>query len=86
LTTNFNLTDAPRQDQLRAWIFLYGPSFSAMAREMGITPKAVIDLCKAETAPPPRVEQLKALGLPENLLPEGRYTPPGPSGKRERAS
>lgn len=82
LKSNFTFSDLPRQEQLRAWIFLYGPSFSEIARQIGVTPKSAIALCKAETAPPYRVEQLKSLGLPEDLLPEPKYIVPGPKPKR----
>ena len=81
-TSNFTLTFSTRQQALRAHLAVYGPKYTELAREMDISVRTVTELCQRETASPFRVEQMKELGIPEELLPIPVYSKPGPKPNR----
>jgi hypothetical protein len=71
------LPEPSKLDKLRGWLSTYRLTYGDLAGAMGITTSAVGYLLTSQTARPERVEQLRDLGLPEDLLPVARYTAPG---------
>ncbi len=76
--SNFTLTFSTRQQALRAHLAVYGPKYTELAKKLDIAIRTATDLCQRETASPHRVEQMKELGIPEELLPLPMHPKPGP--------
>lgn len=77
LPSNFTLIFPTRQQALRAHLAVYGPKYTELAKELDISVRTATELCQRETAAPLRVEQMKELGIPEELLPTPVYVKPG---------
>jgi transcriptional regulator with XRE-family HTH domain len=58
-----------RQATLQAWLAYHGIAKKDLARELDVHPSMITRIIKGERAPRQRLEQLKALGIPEELLP-----------------
>lgn len=64
-----NLTHLSRQERLRIWMQRKGITFTALARELDVTPNAVSKLCHQSTMPTRRHAALLDLGVSVELLP-----------------
>ncbi len=84
-TSNFTRTALSRQARLRGWLMDQGLTLSEVSRRMGISIRGASLLCRAETVPIHRREQLRALGIPDELLPEGHVVRFGPKPKDDGA-
>ena len=69
---NFNLSSLTRQQRFEMWKSLSKKTYCGLAKKMGVSHVAVRNFCLSESAPPERVEQLRLLGVPQDLLPTPR--------------
>lgn len=76
------LSEPSRQDKLKGWLTSHRLTYADIGNKVGMVASSVFLMLRKETARPERVEQLKALGIPEELLPVPKYIPPGPKPKR----
>ena len=91
LTPNSTLSGRERQESLKQWFMDEFGSLSAAASRMGISGKALKELCFKERVPTYRFNQFIDLGAPAGLLPDHGYNKPGPkaapdSGEAEASS
>lgn len=82
---NLILPEPTRVDKLKGWLYTRRLTYEGIGQTLGLTSASVLKIVNSETARPERVEQLKSLGIPEELLPEPRYIPPGPKPKRQNS-
>ena len=78
LTSNLIFTNVSRQDKLKIWLDLSGISYAKLAEIMMVESSVARRLCKGDSVSPYRWSQLQAVGIPEELLPESKFIPPGP--------
>lgn len=80
MNTTPNLTDTQyrRQALLYLWLRENRVSLASLARQIGVSQVSVSKWVQAESIPTKRLEQLKQLGIPEELLPKGVDIPTGP--------
>ena len=71
------LTEPTRIDNLKAWFAVRRVTQAELARMMGMSELHLNKLINRDYATPQRVEQLRTLGVPEDLLPEARERRPG---------
>lgn len=74
-----------RQARLNAWIAQHGLRKCDLARALGVSPAMISEIISGRSAPRGRIEQLVALGVPEDLLPEPNDVRPGRKGAAEAA-
>jgi transcriptional regulator with XRE-family HTH domain len=72
-----NQNTPSRQDKCKAWLVERGITLTQLAREMGVSSMMISHIIAGRKAPKARIEQLKKLGIPAELLPE-----PGEPKKR----
>ncbi len=80
------LTEPSKKDKLKGWMVSHGLTYAKLGAGLDMAQSAVFALLHSDTARPERVEQLKALGVPAEFLPEPKYTPPGPKPRRAAAN
>ncbi len=73
-----NLTPLSRQEALRVWMARNNLTFTEMGRRMDVTANNVSKQCDQDTMPVHRHEQLREMGVPEELLPVALDLKPGP--------
>ena len=78
LTANLIFTNVSRQDKLKIWLDLSGISYAKLAEMLVVEPSVARRLCKGDSVSPYRWSQLLSVGIPEELLPESKFIPPGP--------
>lgn len=88
MNTTPNLTDTQysRQALLYLWLRENRISLASLARRIGVSQVSVGKWVQAESIPIKRLEQLKEIGIPEALLPEGVDIPTGPKPGWKRLS
>ena len=79
---NPNIPPRSRQDDLKAWLAEQGLSLPELGRRLGVSAQGVFYMLKSNTIHPYRHDQLKGLGIPEELLPEPALPRFGPRGPR----
>lgn len=79
------LKQPSRQARLNAWIAQNGLRKCDLARALGVSPAMISEIISGRSAPRGRIEQLVALGVPEDLLPEPSDARPGRRGSAEAA-
>jgi len=72
--------DTDRADELRAYLAKNRLSKKELAKQLGVHPSMISRIISGERAPAGRLDQLAALGIPRELLPE----PNGPPGRPRR--
>jgi len=72
--------DTDRAADLRAYLAKNSLSKKELAKKVGVHPSMISRIISGERAPAGRLEQLVALGIPRELLPE----PNGPPGRPRR--
>lgn len=72
-----DLNNPNRQDSLQAWLAYYRIAKKDLAQKIGVSQSMISKIIRGERAPAARLEQLVALGVPRELLPE----PSGPPGR-----
>lgn len=70
-----------RQTSLKAWLVYHGVPMHKLASAIGVHPSMVSRIIRGERAPAKRIQQLIALGIPEELLPAPSPPPGRPPGK-----
>jgi len=73
-----------RQELLALYLKRKRLSYARLGKLLGITGQSVFRLCRNDTAPTRRVEQLLEAGIPAELLPAPLDIPPGPKPRAER--
>lgn len=66
------LTEPTRIDKLKAWFIMRRITQGQLAKILGMSQFRTCKLLNRDHASPQRVEQLRTLGVPEDLLPETR--------------
>ena len=72
-----------RQEVLFIWIRREGLHLSSLAMKMDMTKGALSHLLRQDRIPTKRFEQLREVGLPEDLLPRGEDVKVGPKPRRQ---
>ena len=83
LTSSLIFKNVTRQDKLKIWLDLSGISYAKLAEMLVVEPSVARRLCKGDSVSPYRWAQLQAVGIPEELLPESKFIPPGPKRLRQ---
>ncbi len=68
------LPEPNRIDKLKGWLRMHRITYAKLAAQMGMSELRLGKIINRDYAMPHRVEQLRALGVPEELLPEARNT------------
>ncbi len=72
------LTEPTRIDKLKAWMGMHHITQAKLAAYLGMCVQRVCkDVVNSDAVPSRRVEQLRILGVPEELLPQARDRRPG---------
>lgn len=74
---DFTRNDLTRQERLSVWLKRNKLSASKIGQKIGVSAQYSWRILRAERAPVARVEQLRALGIPDSLLPRAEDVPPG---------
>lgn len=78
MTTSLAQVDLTRQDRLHLWVRKSPWSQNDLARQIGVRPITISRWLRADRLPSWRVQQLRDLGIPEDLLPLAEDVSPGP--------
>lgn len=81
-----DLTQPDRQAKLDAFLSVHRISKSHLAQLLGIHVSYVGKICSGERRPKEHIEQLIALGIPAELLPEPNDGRPGPKPRANCAA
>jgi transcriptional regulator with XRE-family HTH domain len=76
--------DSDRIDELQAYLAKHRVSKKELAKQLGVHPSMISRIISGERAPAGRLDQLVALGIPRELLPEPNGPPGRPRRKRTR--
>jgi hypothetical protein len=79
------LSEPTRKDKLKGWLCAHRLTYAAIGAHLGLAASSLSLILNGDTARPERVAQLRELGIPEELLPEPLYIPPGPKRKAREA-
>ncbi len=71
-TLVLDLTAVERKTALRAWLTYHEMDLFSIAGRLGVAHSTVTRLLKRDRASIKRVEQLRNLGIPRELLPEAK--------------
>ncbi len=71
------LPEPNRQDKLKGWLRARKMTYGALSKLLGMSVFHTGKLLNRDYATPARVARLRALGVPEELLPEAREWRPG---------
>lgn len=77
ITIPISQNDLTRQERLFLWIWKSPYSQAEIARQVGVTPCTFGKWMRAERLPVRCVTQMRAFGIPEDLLPRAEDIPPG---------
>lgn len=83
MNTTLPLATDERIAELNAWFARMRLKKADVAAEMGIHPSMLSRIISGDRAPIKRIEQLKSLGVPDELLPQAKGPPGRPRKKRE---
>ena len=83
---SFMLPEPTRKDKLKGWLCAHRLTYAGIGAQLGMAAASVFHIFNSDTARPERVEQLRSLGIPEDLLPAPHYTPPGPKPREKTES
>jgi hypothetical protein len=75
------LENPARKDKLKGWLCANRLTYAEIGTHLGMAASSVSFILNGDTARPERVAQLRELGIPEELLPDPLYIPPGPKRK-----
>ena len=75
------LPEPTRKDKLKGWLCANRLTYAKIGARLGLAASSLSLILNGNTARPERVAQLRELGIPEELLPEPLYIPPGPKRK-----
>ena len=79
------LSEPTRKDKLKGWLCTNRLTYAEIGAHIGLAASSLAIILNGDTARPERVAQLRELGIPEELLPEPLYIPPGPKRKAREA-
>jgi len=81
---SFILTEREKVIKRKAWLLTNAWTFDKLSRLFDMSRGNVFALIEKSHVRPEYVAKLREINMPEDLLPEARYTRPGPKPKRSR--
>ena len=81
----FILTEQEKVIKRKAWLRKNGWTFEKLSRHLDMSRGHAFELIERPHVRPEHVAKLREIDMPEDLLPEARYTRPGPKPGRTRS-